>query len=138
MNTEPGAIATGCKHRYINRSCVHFNCAVESLKPMTFLNITLLAELRDLTEPGIYRHVAPTRLSVFLVFSVVNHPLKTLHSEQIDLCAISKHQLQLRKERIQRLLWTNHIRLAEIADVRRAVARTVGEYVAKPTTGLER
>src|SRR6266545_1281498 len=54
------------------------------------------------------------------------------------LCPISKHQLQLRKQRIQRLAWTDHVRFAEIADVRRAVAGTVCEYVAKATTGLER
>src|SRR6266542_4538908 len=55
-----------------------------------------------------------------------------------SLCAISKHQLQLRKQRIQRLAWANHIWLAEIADIRRTVAGAVSEYVAKASTGLKR
>ena len=51
---------------------------------------------------------------------------------------ISKNQLQLREQRIQRLARIDHIRLAEIADVRRAVARAVSKNIAKTTARLQR
>ncbi len=48
----------------------------------------------------------------------------------------SKHQLQLRKQRIQRFARADDIGFAEIADARRTIARAVGENVPKATTSL--
>ena len=48
-----------------------------------------------------------------------------------------KNKLHLREQRIQRFLWIDHIRLAEVFDARRAVARGVGEYVAEAAPCLQ-
>jgi len=50
----------------------------------------------------------------------------------------SKDQLQLAKQRVQHLLWTDHVRFAEISDARWAVAGTIGEDIPKASTGLQR
>src|SRR5882724_2665385 len=52
--------------------------------------------------------------------------------------SISKNQLQLGKQRIQRFPRADYIGLTEISDIRRTVARTVRKNVAKPTSGLQR
>ena len=54
------------------------------------------------------------------------------------LCQKSKHQFQLREQRIQRLARIDHVRLAKVADVRRTVARAVSENVSKAPTCLQR
>src|SRR5918999_2719369 len=49
-----------------------------------------------------------------------------------------KNQLQLRKERVQQLIWTDHLRLTKVFNSRRAVSIRIGKNIAKPTPRLQR
>lgn len=70
--------------------------------------IPLLTELIKFMKPGFSKHCAPD--------GAIRFPINLL------ILRRSKHQLQLRKQRIKRLAWTDDIGLAEIANVCRTVA----------------
>ncbi len=46
-------------------------------------------------------------------------------------------QFQLRKQRIQRFPRTDHIRLAKVSHVRRAIARAISKDIAEATSRLQ-
>src|SRR5437868_1151837 len=62
-----------------------------------------------------------------------------LHRDRFtEFSGDSKHQFQLRKQRIQRLRGIDYRGLAKVADVRRAITRSVREDVTKAEPGLQR
>src|SRR6476659_2712022 len=73
----------------------------------------------------------------------VCHRFKILDHDHADAKILlgrrhSKHQLQLREQRIQRLARVNHIRLTKVSHVRWTVARGISKDVAKTASGLQR